>query len=216
VFTLGATLYHLLAGRPPYDGRTYYAVLIQALQRRCLTPEEIEPRVPPALSRIAMRAMSLDPAERFANAGELQRAVEDFLRGGWHLPTEAFPAGTLILQEGGPGDAAYIIAKGRCEAFKTGPDGTERVLRVMGPGEVFGETAILTRAPRTASVRALEEVTLKVVREDALAEALGLNAWMGSFVTALARRFREVDGRVADLEREVETLRAHLRARGDD
>jgi serine/threonine-protein kinase len=207
VFTLGATLFHLLAGRPPYDGRTYYAVLIQALQRRCLTPEEIEPRVPPALSRIAMRAMAADPAERYASASELQRAVEDFLRGGWHLPTETFPAGTLVLEEGEPGDAAYIIVKGRCEVFKAGTGGAPRVLRVMGPGEVFGETAILTRAPRTASIRALDDVTLMVVREDALTEALGLNAWMGRFVTALARRFREVDARVGELEREVETLR---------
>ncbi len=213
VFTLGATLYHLLVGRPPYDGRTYYAVLIQALQRRCLTPEEIDPRVPPALSRIAMRAMAADPADRFAGAGELQRALEDFLRGGWHLPAESFAAGTVILNEGDPGEAAYIISKGRCEVFKSGADGAPRVLRVMGPGEVFGETAILTRAPRTASIRAVDDVTLLVVREAALTEALGLNAWMGSFVTALARRFREVDARVGDLEREVEALRRQLQAR---
>jgi serine/threonine-protein kinase len=210
VFTLGSTLYHLLTGRPPYDGRTYYMVLIQALQRRCEAPEVVDPRVPPALSRIALKAMALDPAERYASAGDLQQALEDFLRGGWHLPTETFAPGALIVRQGDDADAAYIIASGHCEAFKTGPDGHEQRLRIMGPREVFGETAILTRSPRTASVRALDEVTLMVVREATLSEALGLNAWMGSFATALARRFREVDARVGELEQELHALRKRL------
>jgi serine/threonine-protein kinase len=72
----------------------------------------------------------------------------------------------------------------------------------MGPGEVFGETAVFTEKPRTASVKALTDVVLLVVTSDVLARAVGLNSWMGAFVKALADRFREADERLRDYERD--------------
>jgi serine/threonine-protein kinase len=52
-----------------------------------------------------------------------------------------------VNREGEPGDAAYIIAKGPCEAFRE-IDGKRVALRRMGPGETFGETAIFTARGR--------------------------------------------------------------------
>jgi CRP-like cAMP-binding protein len=72
----------------------------------------------------------------------------------------------------------------------------------MGPGEVFGETAIFSKKPRTASVKALTDVVAMVVTSDALSNALGLNFWMGAFVKALADRFRDVDERLRQLEQD--------------
>jgi serine/threonine-protein kinase len=72
----------------------------------------------------------------------------------------------------------------------------------MGPGDVFGETAVFSKKPRTASVKALTDVVLLVVTGDILSSALGLNFWMGSFVKALADRFREVDERLRQVEQE--------------
>jgi len=70
---------------------------------------------------------------------------------------------------------------------------------VLGPGEVFGETAILTGEPRSASVIAKGQVTTKVVTRDALERELGTGSWAGAFVKALAERFRDVDEKLARL-----------------
>ena len=99
------------------------------------------------------------------------------------------------------GESAYIIVEGRCVAYRH-DDGAEVVLREMAPGDVFGETAIFSNKPRTASVKALTDVVLLVVTGDILSSALGLNFWMGSFVKALADRFREVDERLRQVEQE--------------
>ena len=72
----------------------------------------------------------------------------------------------------------------------------------MGAGDVFGETAIFSKKPRTASVKALTDVVLLVVTKENLSNALGLNFWMGSFVKALAERFRDVDERLRQMEQE--------------
>ena len=63
---------------------------------------------------------------------------------------------------------------------------------LMGKGEVFGETAILTNKPRSASVEAVDNVTVAVVKSQYFEEELGTGTWLGPFVKALAERFREI------------------------
>ncbi len=95
------------------------------------------------------------------------------------------------MQEGEPGDAAYIIQSGQCEAVK-GEGESRRVLRRMGPGEVFGEMAILSPGPRTASVVTTQPTTVHVVNAEVFDRELeALKPWLGSFVRTLAERFRE-------------------------
>ena len=73
----------------------------------------------------------------------------------------------VIVRQGDEAEAAYIIVSGTCEVYRAA--GEERVvLRRLGPNDVFGETAVLTGESRSASVVALEEVTLKIVTRDAL------------------------------------------------
>ena len=66
---------------------------------------------------------------------------------------------------------------------------------------MFGETAVFSDKPRSASVKAVTDVVLMVVTKSALTNALGLNMWMGRFVKALADRFRDVDERLRQIER---------------
>jgi CRP-like cAMP-binding protein len=107
------------------------------------------------------------------------------------------------VREGDEADSAYIITRGTCEAFRQ--KGDERVvLRRMGAGEAFGETAIFTAQPRSASVAAVDEVVALVVTRDALERAVGTDSWVGAFVRALAGRFHEVDARLAKLRRDDE------------
>ncbi len=68
---------------------------------------------------------------------------------------------------------------------------------------MFAETAVFSSAVRTASVEAIDEVIVKVVSRETLTTGLGLNSWMGTFVKALAERFRDVDERLRRLELEA-------------
>jgi serine/threonine protein kinase len=202
VFGLGATLYQILSGQPPLSLENVRAIYMRRHPSAVVPPESLVLglRVPPELSKIALRALAYDPADRYPSVKELQRDLESFQRGSWDLPRTIVSAGSNILKEGEPGDAAYVILDGRCTAYRV-DEGEEVELRVMGPGEVFGETAIFSNKPRTASVRAVTDVTLVVVTREILSNALGLNSWMGAFVKALADRFREVDERLRALER---------------
>lgn len=196
VFALGATLYHVLTGRPSYQERNYYNLLVQAMTGEPDPPEKVveDGTVPPGLARIAMKAMAQDPAERYQSVVEMKRELERFLRGAWSLPTETFAACSAIITEGEEGDAAYIITGGHCVVRKL-VRGKQVELRRMGPGDVFGEIAIFSKAPRTATVEAIDDVTVLVVASDALTARFELDSWMGRFVSVLADRFREVEDR---------------------
>ena len=64
-----------------------------------------------------------------------------------------FPAVKILIEEGKPGDAAYIILDGEFEVVKKS-DVQNIVIAVREPGEVFGEMALLDQAPRMATVHA--------------------------------------------------------------
>ena len=64
---------------------------------------------------------------------------------------------SAIVREGGAGDAAYLILSGLVAVRRKDPDsGMEFLLAELGPGQMFGEMALLTSKPRSASVVALE------------------------------------------------------------
>ena len=70
-------------------------------------------------------------------------------------------------------------------------------IRRLGAGAVFGETAVLTGEPRTASVVAVTDVTLKLITGDSLNRELDRNPWLAAFVRSLANLFRETDKRLS-------------------
>jgi CRP/FNR family cyclic AMP-dependent transcriptional regulator len=61
-----------------------------------------------------------------------------------------FPAGTVLFEEGQPGDYMYVVQTGEVEIRRQVGE-TERVLAVLPPGEFFGEMAILNGRPRSAT-----------------------------------------------------------------
>lgn len=65
----------------------------------------------------------------------------------------SYPAGATVMTEGEPGDVYAVIDQGRVEVSAAG-----RMLRIEGPGEGFGEIALLRASPRTATVTALVPV----------------------------------------------------------
>jgi len=191
VFAVGTLLYAMLCRRPPFLARNADTSMRLAALCEFPRPRELDADVPPGLEQIALKAMAADPAHRYQTVQELKTDLVGFVRGGGDFPSVEVAAGTVVIREGEPGDAAYIIEQGRCEVVKE-VDGQPTRLREMGPGEVFGETAILASSPRTATVVALEDTVLRRVTARILEAEVGtLKPWMAAFIRTLARRFQE-------------------------
>lgn len=200
VYGLGAVLYEFLTGRPPFEPRGVLEDVVRVVENVVLDPLESPTlrQPPPGLAAIASRALAHDPDDRYPDVPAMQAELEALMRGGGWFRERHFAAGTTIVQEGGPGDAAYILTKGHCDVFKRSGERSVH-LRRIGPGEVFGETAILTSGRRTASVVAVDEVSVLVVTREALERELDARNWLGPLVRALAERFREADEERAEL-----------------
>jgi serine/threonine-protein kinase len=204
IFSLGGILYKIISLKPPFQNNSTEALRQQVLTGQIQPPQRVaEGPVSPWLSNIAMKALNPDPDKRYQSAKEMQQDVAKFMRSGWHYPRRMIEPGTRIICEGEVGHEAYIILDGHCRVFKE-MDGQRVTMREMGPGEVFGETAVLTGAPRSASVEATDRVMLAVLSRDLFEQEIGANFWMGQFMKTLADRFREMTERVSELERELE------------
>ncbi|HLO29475.1 MAG TPA: DUF1003 domain-containing protein [Anaerolineales bacterium] len=78
-----------------------------------------------------------------------------------------FRAGQIIIREGDVGDLFYVITEGYAEVIIRDADGADLVLHKAGPGDFFGELSMLTNEPRSARVRAVENLsTLALERDD--------------------------------------------------
>lgn len=76
--------------------------------------------------------------------------------------SQFIPKGTIVIREGAPADYAYLIQSGRMQVFVNTLDG-EVEIATLGPGQFIGEMALMSKSPRTASVRALEDSNLIVI-----------------------------------------------------
>jgi serine/threonine-protein kinase len=201
IYSMGALLYYILSGRSPYE-HIDRRLRLGAVQRGEVQPLDAiatSASLPLRLRAIATRALAPNPSDRYASVTDMKNDVLQYARGTPSLPRRTFAKGDTVLREGETGEAAYVIREGTCEAYKT-IAGERRVLRRMGPGDVFGELSILSSKPVTATVAALEELTVDVVDAAILREGVGLNTWLGAFVKAVVERFRELDESVAGRE----------------
>jgi len=76
------------------------------------------------------------------------------------------PQHTVIHREGDPGDSLYIISSGRVRIFGRNEKGVEIDLSIQGPGDTFGEMALLTGEPMSADIEVLEETHLMTLSKD--------------------------------------------------
>jgi len=78
-----------------------------------------------------------------------------------------FAPAEVIVREGEPGTSLFLIENGTVEVHTLDPAGRRVVLAELGPGEFFGEVAVLTGRPRTATILAKEPVTaIEITRDD--------------------------------------------------
>ncbi len=79
LYSLGATAYHMLAGRPPFSGETALALAMQHIQAEPVSLEQLRPDLPKAIVEIVHRLLKKSPEDRFGSAMELSRELRLFI-----------------------------------------------------------------------------------------------------------------------------------------
>ncbi len=123
VYALGAVLYELLTGRPPFVADNVTAIAIAHVDKEPRPPSELAPEVPPALEAIVLLSLAKDPAQRPQNGTALAAALESVLEDSRHIPVAAKAPNSnrarLLIALAG----ALVIGGGIAIASTPGDDG---------------------------------------------------------------------------------------------
>jgi CRP-like cAMP-binding protein len=107
--------------------------------------------------------------------------------------------GELIFRQGDPGTSLAVIDRGQGKIRMLSPHGKELVLALLGPGEFFGELAVLDGEPRSADAVAMEPSRLLVLQRQDLRRDLEARPRIAvQLLSVLSRRLRQADGVIQD------------------
>ena len=104
-----------------------------------------------------------------------------------------------LFHKGDPGGEIYIVVSGKLKALTTSVEGDDVVFSILGPGEVFGEVALLGATPRTATVSAIEDCQLLAIDRRDFMSFLRTNPEVSvKLLAVLAMRLKRVSELVED------------------
>ena len=110
----------------------------------------------------------------------------------------SFPKGVRVFLEGDSGDACYIVRSGGLRVTREHQDGRAIALATLGPGDIFGELAMIDGGTRSASVETLTESQLLAVPASAMRRVIADHGDIAAkLIIAITRRLRETNERVA-------------------
>ena len=117
-----------------------------------------------------------------------------------HAVTRGFPKNVILINEGDPGNTLYIILTGKVKVFLRNEQGKEVILNYQGPGEYFGEMALIDEEPRSASVMTLQPSKFLVISRNDFMHCLALNPEVAiQLIKHLSRRLRTLTDNVKSL-----------------
>ncbi len=225
IYSMGATFYEMLTGRPPAQGDNQYALMQAHLSQVPTAPSDVAPGVPREVSAVVIKSLAKAPEERYQTAAEFQAALRQSIFGTG--PTQAIP----VASAGPPLDQAELARLETRLAGIVGPIAKALVARAaprhtsmasLGgelveqiPGETerleflraFGLASGSPAAPPPSSAQSvpLDARTLEAARA-ALAVYLGPMA--GMIVNQAARRARSVEQLKTELAAEIPDAQA--------
>ena len=127
-------------------------------------------------------------------SGLAKRELDLIVRQADHL---RYPARYRVVREGTPGEEVWMVIEGELAVNRGGVE-----VATLGPGDYFGELAVLDPAPRDASVVATTPVELMVIGRRRFWTAVeGSPSLMRKLMVGLARRLHEADRREIDLRK---------------
>jgi CRP/FNR family cyclic AMP-dependent transcriptional regulator len=116
------------------------------------------------------------------------------------LGKRTFGKGMIIFHKGSPGQTLYIIESGKVRIFILSESGQEVSINIYGPGDVFGELALLDSLPRSAGAVVMEKtVTLNLQRDDFLRHLEACPRMARSIIEVLTTRLRYTTAYVESL-----------------
>jgi CRP/FNR family cyclic AMP-dependent transcriptional regulator len=117
---------------------------------------------------------------------------------------EAHGLGTKIFQHGDAGDKLYLILEGKVRISREVPGMGEEALAVLGPGQMFGEMALLDESPRSADARVHERCRVLTIPKDGFDDLLFLHKDLAyevlwGIIRMLVSRLRETNDKLTFL-----------------
>ena len=106
----------------------------------------------------------------------------------------SFSAGATIVSQGDQGDAFYLIQSGAVQVVVASGAGNSEVVALLGPGDWFGEMALLSGEARSATIQSVKETKLWRLRREEWDELIEKHpTWLRQFCATLSKRLSHVD-----------------------
>ena len=113
---------------------------------------------------------------------------------------KSYPKNAVVLTEGEMGDSLFMIQSGKVKVFIGDEDGREIILKILGPGDFFGEMSMIDKQPRSASVTTIEPASFLVLSHAAFERCVEQAPRIANMVMrVLATRVREADRKIGTL-----------------
>jgi CRP/FNR family transcriptional regulator, cyclic AMP receptor protein len=111
-----------------------------------------------------------------------------------------YPKGSVVIAEGETGDSLFSITSGKVKVCIGDQDGREIILKLLAPGDFFGELSLIDRRPRSASVVTTEASTFQVLSNSNFQRCIERAPKIATKVMeVLVQRLREADRKIGSL-----------------
>lgn len=104
------------------------------------------------------------------------------------LETRSLSSGTAVIKQGEIARECYLILSGRMDVITTDGGGSSRKVATLYPGSILGEAALLTDEPRSATVRALDDCQLLVIKRNVLLEIMEKDNQLDAYLLAVLQQ----------------------------
>ncbi|MCA2986508.1 Crp/Fnr family transcriptional regulator [Gemmatimonas sp.] len=159
-------------------------------------------RMPPMRYAPSTMSVSLDRITDFLSTVPLFRELDRAAVRGFaeYTRERKFSKGAMIVAEGDPGDALFVVRSGEVKVVLAGEDGRDVILNVLNVGDHFGELALIDGRPRSAHVIATQASSLLTLSRADFRRQVEQSpqvAW--GLMVELSRRLRQADGTIGSL-----------------